>query len=96
MKAWELYRTGFITLSTAPARYGTRMSHNIRINKVSRKITTPSGQKKDRGCSPPYSRRFFNGDYSLLRVNLLTKLTNEDVRDVLQIPGDRPLFCHIW
>jgi hypothetical protein len=94
--AWELYSTGFIALSTAPARYGTRMSHNIRINKVSRRITRHTRQKKDRGWSPPFSQRLFDCDYSLLRVNLLTKLTNQDVRVVLKIPGDRPLFCHIW
>lgn len=93
---WELCITGFPTLSPAPARYGIRMSRNTWIDKVSRMITGHTGQTNDRGWSPPYSWRLFNGDDSLLRVNLLAWLRYGDVRDTLKIPGNRPLLDHIW
>ena len=97
MRAWELCSTGFTTLSTAPVRYDMCSIPEYRIkNMTGRRITPLTGFERDRGSSPPCSRRFFNSDHSLLRVNLPVALSNEDVWHGLKIPGNGPLLDHIW
>ena len=97
MKAWELCSTGVQNLvySTSKVWHPHVPEYPDRIM-ISRRITGHTGQENDRGWSPPFSLRLFKSDYSLLRVNLLSRLHYGDVRDALKIPGNRLLLHHIW
>jgi len=56
----------------------------------------PDRAKEDRGCFATLQSRF-DGDDSLLRAKILaSRKRRGHVRHVLSIPGDRPLFHHIW
>jgi len=89
------YRVYYLVYSTSKVWHVQRPGIPDK-NMAGRRITPLTGLEKNRGSSPPCSRRLFNRDYSLLRANLPVTLSNEDVWRDPSIPGNRPLFDHIW